>query len=296
MHICMTRPTLSSWDDLRVLLAVADHGSLSAAAKRLGTDQSTLSRRLSALEASLCATLVERQRQGCRLTPAGSRVIAEARLAELQIHRFVDSVSAEEPRVVGAVRIACTEGLAIHFLVPEVLPSLLRSHPELRVELVTSTAPADLARHEADIALRFFRDRSGELTIRRLGAIPRAVLAHHRLARQLARRDADSWPWVGASLDAYEGEWLRSVGVSRLAISSPSYETQLAALRAGLGAGVQAQALLKLFPELRAITAVAPPPPLELFLVTRAAARKTARVAVVAQRLTEAFAAFFTPR
>ncbi len=284
--------SVDRWDDVRIFLAVARAESLSAAAHLLGTDQSTVSRRLAALEAALGVVLVERQPQGARLTPLGARVLSEAQALELQMHRFLGAVSAEDPRVVGCVRIAATEGLAIHFLIPRVLPALRVVHPALRVELVTGTQPVDLARHEADVALRFFRDERGELTVRRLGSIERTVMVRADRLRALRKLTVAELPWIAGSLDAFEGLWLKSLGVRELTVAAESYEAQLAAIRAGLGVGVQARPFLQLYPELRALDSAASPPPLELFLVTRSAVRKTARIAAVCRVLIESFAAF----
>lgn len=278
-----------NWDDLRVFLAVAKTESLSGAATLLGSDQSTVGRRLSTFERALGALLFERGARGCTLTDVGRRVLDGARAVELEMHRFVDTVEGEETEVRGTVRIALTEGLAIHFLVPKVLPRLRASFPKLRIELVTGTKPADLLRHEADVALRFFRDETLDLSIRRLGKLRRAVLATREWARAAEEEDPRRLPWIGSTLDAYEGLWLREIGVPTLALASPSYETQMAALRAGLGLGLSPLLFRTIHPELRVVPGLPTPPPLDVFLATRASSRRIPRVARVCAAIRAGF-------
>ena len=275
------------WDDVRVLLSVLRTGSFTLAARALGTEQSTVSRRIAALEGHLGAPLFERTPRGPRPTERAERLREAAERIDDEMHRFADVAAGDEPAVRGRVRIATSEGLAIHALVPEVLPALAKAHPELTIELATSERAVDLAAREADIALRFFRGGRGDLVIQRVATVTTAVLAHRTLARSLRGVPTNALPWIVVELpgiDTPEASWLRTHGgPSRLVCTS--YEVLLAAVRARLGVGIVPRAVLRNHRELVALDGPPFTPPLEVFLVTRRAIRKQPRIAAVIDHL-----------
>lgn len=141
------------WNEVELYLAVAEAGSVSAAAKRLKTTQPTVSRRLAELEASLGEPLFARSVDGTTLTSFGERMLPAARrMAEAagEVER-VASGAAAAPK--GVVRVTAPPGVAYTFLVP--LAARLRARlPEVRLEVVATTSYLDLARREADLAIR----------------------------------------------------------------------------------------------------------------------------------------------
>jgi DNA-binding transcriptional LysR family regulator len=284
-----TEPSLDTlrWDDVRVLLTVLRAGSFTLAARALGTEQSTVSRRIAALEAHLGAPLFERTPRGPRPTERAERLREAAERVDDEMHRFADVAAGDEPAVRGRVRIATSEGLAIHALVPAVLPALAKAHPELTIELATSERAVDLAAREADIALRFFRGGRGDLVIQRVATVRTAVLAHRTLARSLRGVPTSELPWIVVELpgiDTPEASWLRTHGgPPRLVFTS--YEVLLAGVRAGLGVGLVPRAVLRTHRELVALDEPPACPPLEVFLVTRRAIRKQPRIAAVIDHL-----------
>ncbi|MBX3270547.1 MAG: LysR family transcriptional regulator [Sandaracinaceae bacterium] len=271
------------WDDVRVLLAILKTGSFTLAARALGTDQSTVSRRVAALEARLGAVLFERTARGPRPTELAERLREAAERVGDEMHRFADAAAGHEPSVRGRVRIATSEGLAIHVLVPRVLPVIARAHPELVIELSTGERAVDLSAREADIALRFFRGGRGDLVIVKVATIPTAILARRRVARRVRGAPAAALPWIVVDvpgLETREAAWVQKLGgAARLVCTS--YEVQLAAIRAGLGVGVVPRAVLDTHRELVALDDHPPGPALELFLVTRRAIRKQPRIEAV---------------
>jgi DNA-binding transcriptional LysR family regulator len=141
------------WNDVELFLAVAELGSVSAAAKRLRTTQPTVSRRLADLEASLGEPLFARSVQGTVPTSFGERLLPAARrMAEAagEVER-VASVAETTPR--GVVRVTAPPGVAYAFLAP-LAPKLRVLLPDVRLEVVASTSYVDLARREADLAIR----------------------------------------------------------------------------------------------------------------------------------------------
>jgi DNA-binding transcriptional LysR family regulator len=139
----------------------------------LGTSPSTVSRRVSVLEAALGAPLFLRFPDGYRLTDEGQAWLPRAEAVEAAALAMTNK-AAFCASVAGSVRLATAENLATRLLAPH-LPGFLARHPNLRLDIVTGVAVVDLGRHEADVALRLTRPERGDLTIRRLGRMACAV-------------------------------------------------------------------------------------------------------------------------
>lgn len=277
---------LDDWDAVRFFLAVVREGSFSRAARALGADQSTVSRRIAALEGSLGQRLFERGPRSVVPSALARQLVEPAAAVERSMLALRDRAREGESRVRGRVRVALTEGLAQYVVGPRVLPALLERHPELAIELVTGDAAVDLTRHEADVALRFFRTPRGELVGQRVARIDRAPLVSLAARRRLRGVPARELPWIAYVHPAFvapEHAWLTAIGAPRARIECTSVETQLALVRAGLGVAFAPRSVLGVMPDLGVLEDLdAPPfPPLELHVVTRAAIRRVPRVAAV---------------
>ena len=144
------------WDDLKVFINAARGGSLAGAAKRLRVDQSTVSRRLAHLEGALGIALFERAPSGLRLSEAGQRLLGHAERVESAVIAMGEEVSPMAGQAGGRVRLATMEGIASLYLA-ERFGSLRETHPDLTVELVTSSQTVYVNRREADLFLSFFK-------------------------------------------------------------------------------------------------------------------------------------------
>jgi DNA-binding transcriptional LysR family regulator len=161
----------SEWSDYRHFLAVARGGSLSHAARQLSVDQSTVGRRLTALETAVGARLFDRTPDGYALTAAGESVQAELEQIEAGLLAVERRLAGGDSRIAGVVRVATTEAFASIYLIPH-LAALRSRHPELSIELVAGIVPVDLARREADIAIRIGAPpRRPNLVVRQLGVL-----------------------------------------------------------------------------------------------------------------------------
>jgi DNA-binding transcriptional LysR family regulator len=141
------------WNDLRYFLAVADHGSTLAAGKALRVSQTTVARRIAALEESLGLPLFEKRQAGYALTPAGEELIDRARQVEAATEGFAEASAALARDTSGGVRITTQEIFANTLLGP-ILRELHELHPEVIIEIDTQQELLDLGAGEADIALR----------------------------------------------------------------------------------------------------------------------------------------------
>ncbi len=140
------------WNDLRYFLAVAQQGTLTGAARRLGTDHATVSRRVGALERAIGAKLFERAPQGYFLTLSGERLLAHAEAMEAQATAATEELGRPEVGIAGTVRINSLEGFGNVFLAPRV-GRFAEKHPQLRLELVTIQQIVALSKREGDVAV-----------------------------------------------------------------------------------------------------------------------------------------------
>ena len=161
----MNRESRMNWEDGRLFLAVARHGQMLAAARRLGTTQATLSRRVRALEQALGTTLLLRRPHGSSLTPAGEALALVLERMESELVAATDLYVGQDHHVSGKVRISLPDGFGAAFLAPR-LGRLLDRHPDLLLELVPPQAT--LGRGGADLMVRVGRPRDGADRARRL--------------------------------------------------------------------------------------------------------------------------------
>lgn len=140
------------WNDLKFLLAVGRHGSTIAAARSLGVHQSTVQRRLSELERRLGVRLVERLPVGFRLTSAGRALLPASQTIE-QAVAAIERAAASACRS-GTLRLTCPEPVADRLVQSGLIDRFHSRHPAFRVEFVLSDRYVDLARGDADVALR----------------------------------------------------------------------------------------------------------------------------------------------
>jgi DNA-binding transcriptional LysR family regulator len=160
-----------AWDDLRVFLAVARQGSLSAAGAVLTLDPATVGRRVARLEAALGTALFLKSPQGYALTEAGDRMLPHAAAAEAATAQAEDAVRGQDDRLTGTIRVGAPDGCA-NFLLPQVLAPIAEAHPELEVQVVALPRLFDLGRREADMAVGVSAPSSGRLAPRREATSP----------------------------------------------------------------------------------------------------------------------------
>jgi DNA-binding transcriptional LysR family regulator len=140
-----------NWAHVHTFLAVARTGQILKAARQLNLNHATVGRQVMALEQSLGARLIDRQNQGCTLTPAGEALLVAAEKAESELLRVGSEISGTAATISGVVRVGAPDGLGNYFLSQE-LASLSASHPELVVQLLPLPRVFSLSRREADIA------------------------------------------------------------------------------------------------------------------------------------------------
>lgn len=171
----MSGPTLA-WDDVRLFLAIARAGTLSAAAPTLGLSQPTAGRRLRALEDAVGVALFQRTTQGLRLTDTGEAMLLHAQSMEEQALALERRLVGDGSSVEGSLRISASEWFSRHVLTPRVAAFTIAS-PGVTIEILSDTRALDLDKREADVAFRFMPFRSADVVQLQLAHVRHALYA-----------------------------------------------------------------------------------------------------------------------
>ena len=249
-----------------MFLAVARAGQMLGAARALGINQATLSRRMATLEAALGAKLLVRRTHGSELTDAAPTLLETLERVETEMIGVQARLQGAEAAAAGVVRIGAPDGFGVGFLAPR-LALLADRHPDLTIQLVPTPRGFSLSRREADLAVMVGRPDKGRLVARKLTdytlglyAAP-AYLATHPVASDpadLARHRLVGYveDLIAAPALNYAAEFLRGWR-SRLELTSAI--GQVEAVRAGAGIGAlhdylaRNRGLVRVFPELRIV-------------------------------------------
>ncbi len=163
----MKKKRTLSWEDLRIFLELSRHNSIHAASKKLGVDHATVGRHLARVEAGVGMKLVERTKSGFRVRVEAAELLRHIEHMELYAQLLVSS-AAQKKQGFDQVRVATMEGLASGYLAPRML-LLQASHPNIKIELVSTPLAVDVTRREADIFLSFFDPRPRGLRSQKIG-------------------------------------------------------------------------------------------------------------------------------
>jgi DNA-binding transcriptional LysR family regulator len=284
-----TERALGDWDRLQVVLALRRGGTLSAAARALGVDHTTVARRLDGFERDLGAPLFERGPEGFAATPLGEEVLGAAERMEDEITGLLRRLDGAASGLTGLVRLTTTPPLAALLFAPA-LGGFLRAHPGLQVELVGDNRGLDLSRREADLAVRLSRPEVPGLVARRLGEIalacyaaagdPRPFAAQRFLAHEDATGPAAPQRYLAAL-----------VPPERMVLRSNTTQALLEAARAGLGCAVLPCFVGEGDPALRRVLAPCAMPPMPLWLLYHEDLRRSPRVRAAVAFIDEVIAA-----
>ena len=279
-----------AWDDLRLVLHVGRAGGLAASAELLGLDPSTVFRRLRAIEARLDTRLFERAGGHYRATAAGERVVAAAAAMEAAALGLEREVAGRDRRLEGRLRVTCSETLAYRLLVPH-LAAFRAEHPGIELEILIDNRELSLARRESDVALRAARPAQPDLFGRKLADVAWAFYAARRDGEgrlggvgDLAGHPLIGWHEAASGVGA--ADWLaRHVPPEAFAYRSNSIVGQMLAARAGIGVALLPCYLGDQEPDLARVFGPMPELVRDLWLVTHADLRRTARVRAFLERI-----------
>lgn len=283
------------WNDVKALLAVARSGSTAGAARELGVNQTTVSRRLESLERDLGAKLVERSQTGASLTEAGLCLVADGEIMERAAQGMSQRIAAHRRGVSGTLKVTTSEMTANAAIMP-LMPEFRQLHPDLMLELAITDDQLNLAAGEADVAIRGgYALADSNLVARKVSEIQWALYCSREYARRMglpATPEDLKDHFLIAAVAAGDGPAmdlvLRDAPGAQVTLKSTSMPNLVASVRAGLGIGSMPCLLADVEPDL---VQVFPPHPegwSYLWIVTRPELKDTPRV--------RAFIDFFAPR
>jgi len=234
-----------NWDDLRLFLAASRDRSFVAVGRRMQVDQTTVARRLSALEQTVGSSLFHRSPRGITLTEAGVSLIAHAEKIEAEVMAASARLEEREGEITGTVRLATPEAFGTFLVAPNAV-RLHERHPDLQLELVPESRTVSLSSREADLAVALNRPPRGRLVARkltdyRLGLYGAAeyLCAHPPIADLVAARTHPFVWYIDEMIDIPELRYFdQLVAGSATAFRSSSIAAQHEAVANGLGLGI----------------------------------------------------------
>jgi DNA-binding transcriptional LysR family regulator len=274
------------WEDMRHFIALAETGTLSGAARALKVDHATVGRRVSALEATLGGTLVERLPKRWVLTETGQHIATLAQGMQTQAYMLERAARARHAPLSGTVTLSTPPSFASHFFAPR-LPALRRLYPDIHLSLLGSAGVASLSQQEADIAVRISRPTEASSVARKLGSMEFWLYA----APSYAERPESEWEFIayGTALDhVLEQQWLREFAGDRpIVFRSNDLASQTAAARAGIGIAVLPCFLAYQDAGLTALPVDLKPASRDIYLIVHADLRRMPAVRAVLEFVAE---------
>ncbi|MCH4811074.1 LysR family transcriptional regulator [Vreelandella neptunia] len=278
------------WDDLQIVLAIAEAGSLSGASRALRISHATVFRRLSEMEQGLGVKLFERSRTGYTPTLTGNDLAASAKRVQSEINGAERRIIGQDLTLTGSLRITTTDTLFAGLLSP-LLASFRQRYPEITLEVVISNQLQSLSRREADIAIRPTRKPPETLVGRKISNITQAIYGQKTLWQNtplpLEPSSLTSESWIGPDVhlgDATLEKWMMD---KPAAYRLDSMLGMQLAVRHGAGIAVLPcylgdadEALLRLSEPIDVLTT-------QLWLLTHPDLRYVARVRAFMEAITE---------
>jgi DNA-binding transcriptional LysR family regulator len=290
-----TAPALD-WEALRLFLCVAEQGSLSRAAEVLGVSQPTLTRQISALEASLGVMLFERTTRGMALTEVAQALTGPIQAMREQSQAVARLAQGQDAELGGVVRLSASEMTAI-YLLPGMLTPLRQQAPLIDIVLIATDRVANLVEREADIAVRHVRPSQPGLVARKVAELPIGIYASDAyLARRGVPNDITdllAHDLVGFDHADMLREGLVKSGLDasrlRFAMTSNSHEVAWRAVQAGLGIGFLPTLIGGAQAGVQRVMADAPTPVLPVWMTVHQEVKASPRLRHVYDFLAESF-------
>jgi len=282
-----------AWDDLRYILAVAQEGSLAAAARRLGVNHTTVLRRVSAFEKQLGLRLFDRLPTGYALTAGGEELISAARQVDDTVTALERKLAGQDMRLSGALRVTTTDTL-MGSILPEILAEFRARYPGIQIEIAVSNLMFNLTKRDADVAIRPASNPPETLVGRRVAKLAFAIYGSAKYLAKHKIKDLAAHPWIGPD-DSLAGtsaaKWMRAkVPPPAVVLRADS----LLALRQAAQAGIGLVALPCYLGDSAAdlVRVRGPIPEMEtaLWVLTHADLRHTPRIRAFTEFAAQAFA------
>jgi len=285
------------WNQLKAFLETAETGSLSAAARKLGLTQPTLSRQVAAIEQRMGVTLFERVGKSMALTPTGLDLLEHARAMGAAAEALSLVATGRSQAVGGVVSVSASDAVAA-ILLPPLVRKLREQEPGIAIEVIPSNALSDLLRREADIAIRHVKPEQPELIARLI----REATAHFYASEDWVKahghphsaEDAAQLPFVGSDRSGQYLGYLRMHGLPVNEANFSCYADHTVAhwalVRQGMGIGAMMEEIARDTPGMVRVLDDVPPVRFPIWLVTHRELRTSRRIRVVFEALAQGLA------
>jgi DNA-binding transcriptional LysR family regulator len=285
------------WNQLKAFLETAETGTLSAAARKLGLSQPTLSRQVAAIEQTMGVTLFERVGKSMALTPTGLNLLEHARAMGAAADALSLAATGRSQALGGVVSVSATDAVAATLL-PPLVKKLREQEPGIAIEVIPSNALSDLLRREADIAIRHVKPEQPELIARLI----REATAHFYASKDWVKthghprsaEDAAHLPFVGADRSGRYLGYLRAHGLPLSEANFSCYADHSVASWAlvlqGMGIGAMLEEIALATSGVVRVLDELPPVRFPIWLVTHRELRTSRRIRVVFEALAQGLA------
>jgi len=285
------------WNQLRAFLETAETGSLSAAARKLGLTQPTLSRQVAAIELSMGVTLFERVGKAMVLTPTGLDLLEHARAMGIAAEALSLAATGRSQAVDGVVSVSASDAVAAHLL-PPLVRQLREQEPGIAIEVMSTNALSDLQRREADIAIRHVKPEQPDLIARLIREAAANFYASEAWVRACGHprtgEDAAHLPFVGSDRSGQFLGYLRQHGLPLSEANFSCYADHSVAhwalVRQGMGIGAMMDEIALETPGIVRVLDDVPPVRFPIWLVTHRELRTSRRIRVVFEALSQGLA------
>ncbi len=294
MRFCMNQ---LDWNQLKAFLETADTGSLSAAARKLGLTQPTLSRQVAAIERQMGVTLFERVGKSMSLTPTGLELLEHARAMGAAAEALSLAATGRSQAVGGVVSVSATDAVAAHLL-PPLVRRLREQEPGIAIEVIASNALSDLLRREADIAIRHVKPEQPDLIARLIREASASFYASEDWVRIHGHprnaEDAAHLAFVGADRSGQYLSYLRQHGLPLSEGNFSCYAEHSVAswslVRQGMGIGAMMDEIARETPGVVRVLDDVPRVHFPIWLVSHRELRTSRRIRVVFEALAQGLA------
>ncbi|SHI46339.1 transcriptional regulator, LysR family [Shimia gijangensis] len=282
----MDKLAFLDWSLIQSFLAVAETGSLSGAARQLGTSQPTLGRQIRTLEKTLGVEVFHRHARGLELTRLGRDMVPAAQAMHQAMNDLSLAAAGAQSTLEGDVRITTSVFMAHHVL-PGILADIRETEPDIRIDLVASDDSDNLLFREADIAVRMYRPRQLDMVTRHLGDIPLGLFAARsyidRKGAPTTPQDLQHHDLVGYDRSDLIVRSMRDAGLPAqrdwFKVRCDNQTAYWELVRAGCGIGFSQSHTALSDPNIVELVPGLPIPPLPVWLTAHEVMRQTPRIA-----------------
>ncbi|NRB05567.1 MAG: LysR family transcriptional regulator [Rhodobacteraceae bacterium] len=273
------------WEFVQSFLAVAETGSLSAAASRLGQSQPTVGRHIKALEEAWRAELFHRHARGLRLTETGETLLPMAQTMRDAMYQMTLRANGQSQEVSGVVRITASD-VSSHYVLPPIIARIRAAEPAIQIVLVATDATENLLFREADIAVRMYRPQQLDVITQHICDVPVAIFAAKSYLDQRGRphspEDLLNYDLVGYDTDELIVRSMRDMGwhvqAEDFAVRCDTQSANWELVRAGCGVGFTQRSVGVADSAVEEIDLGLPMPSLPVWLTADESLRRTPRV------------------